>query len=180
MAYFPTPFTGENKTVLFLNDGTGSKLRSPEIWKPQAPNRAIPKYVIFDTSSIIAEFRHRCNLSERDLCELLVQIFDELQYTLTPNGPERDKSSKIFQHRPNYNLLVGKPLLVERAGGLTAAGAEVRQAYDWAYAELERFILENMREVIRADNGEFNYTFREMRADCALIRHLSDSNEGVY
>ena len=134
---------------------------------------AVPKYVILDTKSILQQFRRSVNLSERDISELLTQVFDELMDAVHWKSFV-EKNEHAYTHRPNFSLLLrGRILQPTAQGPLSEDGEEVARAYEALYRELEQCVYQHMREIVQRTRC-FSYSFKKLRGDDVMLSYLSD------
>lgn len=133
----------------------------------------VPKYVILDTKSILQQFRRSVNLSDRDINELLTQVFDELMDAVHWKN-FAEQNGHAYSHRPNFSLLLrGRILQPSTQGPLSEEGEQVAAAYRLLYRELEHCVFQHMQEIVRLTQC-FSYSFKKLRGDDVMLSYLSD------
>lgn len=122
-----------------------------------------PKYIVLPTRELVLDFRTKVLISERNMGELIEQIFDRFMQV------------DIYQPvmlSPIFGMLVKDPLTDEIP----------KEIFEEAFRELCHGLRTclcglGFKGIIRKDNGEFNYKFHSLRASDIVVVHLSSTPE---
>lgn len=170
MANFPIITVSGAQTPSCSNEQTFFVRKLQEnTMKPTPPN--VPEYIVLDTSDIVNEFKLPRLLSDRDVTELLTQVFDELMWVIGSDG-KPNSGSPLYSKRPNFDLLVQQGLRVSTLE-LTEKGRAVQMAYIRLYDKVEALIAEHLTTLVSQDHGSFNYRFARLHHGQMILKHLN-------
>jgi hypothetical protein len=135
----------------------------------------VPEYIVLDTRECVSCFRAVGILDDSDVHELLTQVFDEFLYWLSDSKTQQPGTMVVYAHRPNFTLLRHRGLQVSYTT-LTSLGQIVQASYLKLYESIADMVAQQLFEVIELDSNKFNYVFHSLRANCVVIKHLSDND----
>lgn len=129
-------------------------------FKEGAPTSDTPSFIVLPSRDLVTQFRNQVKISERNLCELITQIFD------------RFMDVGIHEHvrlSPVLSMLISDPDL--------AANSEeaLKKAFEELCHGLRACLCSlGLKGIMQVDHGEFNYAFHSLRANDIVVTYLSN------